>query len=86
MNIIPDMNGTAAILPRALETPLRVALASFPVVVNATARPRLADTKSLQLFRSEYKERSLPGRLRHTGTDTAWIADGVLATPWWRVL
>jgi len=26
------------------------------------------------------------GLLLHDGAETAWLADGVLATPWWRVV
>ncbi|HEY6320903.1 MAG TPA: hypothetical protein VJA16_05025 [Thermoanaerobaculia bacterium] len=41
--------------------------------------------RSLKLFRQEYADRARPGLLLHTGTEIAWLADGVLAAPWWRV-
>ena len=27
-----------------------------------------------------------PGLLLHGGSEVSWLADGVLAAPWWRVL
>lgn len=57
----------------------------LPIEVKATSRPRTAQSKSLQLFRQEYKETSLPGLLLHAGDETTWLATGILATPWWRV-
>lgn len=41
---------------------------------------------SAGLFRSEYSDRCPGGLLLHTGSDTRWLADGVLAAPWWRLL
>ena len=57
----------------------------LPVEVKATERPRLADTKGLTLFRREYPDLSRPGLLLHTGDEVEWIAEGVLAAPWWKV-
>jgi predicted AAA+ superfamily ATPase len=57
----------------------------LPVEVKATARPRIADAKHLLSFRAEYgKARS--GLLLHTGSRIEWLAAGILAAPWWRVL
>lgn len=58
----------------------------LPIEVKATAQPRLADARGLQAFRAEYPDTSLAGLLLHTGTETGWIAEGVLAIPWWRVI
>jgi predicted AAA+ superfamily ATPase len=114
MNIIHVMNSTA-LLPRALEAPLRRALRSFPVVVVTEARQTGKSTLVERLVAGEERsyltlddldvlERSrtepdalLRGRAAVTldevqrspdltGAETAWVADGVLATPWWRVL
>jgi hypothetical protein len=57
----------------------------LPVEIKATDKPRFADARGLKLFREEYSE-SLEGLLLHTGQDVEWIADGVLAAPWWAVI
>lgn len=58
----------------------------LPVEIKATEKPRLADARGLIAFRKEYPAETLPGLLLHTGRETGWIADGVLAAPWWRVV
>jgi predicted AAA+ superfamily ATPase len=58
----------------------------LPVEVKATARPRVADAKHLLSFRAEYRKKARAGLLLHTGSETAWLAAGILAAPWWRVL
>ena len=58
----------------------------LPVEVKTTARPRAADARHLTIFRNEYGKSSLPALLLHSGNDTYWIADGVLAVPWWKVI
>ena len=57
-----------------------------PIEVKATTRPRVDDARHLQSFREEYKRRSRPGLLLHTGDRVEWLAPGILAAPWWRVL
>jgi predicted AAA+ superfamily ATPase len=57
-----------------------------PVEVKATRRPTPADAKGLQTFRAEYGATSRAGLLLHDGEDTEWLAPGILATPWWRVI
>ena len=56
------------------------------VEVKATKHPGHADTIGLRLFRDEYPNRFAGGLLLHGGRDTQWMAEGVLAVPWWRVL
>jgi len=58
----------------------------LPIEVKASTRPQLADTRSLRLFREEYGDRTRVGLLLHAGSELGWIADGVLAVPWWKVL
>jgi hypothetical protein len=58
----------------------------LPVEVKAAARPRLTDVKSLRLFRTEYRDRTRAGLLLHTGSEVTWLADGILAAPWWKVI
>lgn len=57
-----------------------------PIEVKATSRPRVDDARHLKSFRDEYKGRSRPGLLLHTGDRVEWLAPGILAAPWWRVL
>lgn len=58
----------------------------LPIEVKATSRPRVDDARHLKSFRDEYKGRSRPGLLLHTGDRVEWLAPGILAAPWWRVL
>ena len=58
----------------------------LPVEVKATSQPRLSDARGLLAFRAEYPDITRAGLLLHTGTETGWIAQGVLAAPWWRVI
>ena len=57
-----------------------------PIEVKATSRPRLRDAANLIAFRKEYGEKSRAGLLLHTGSTTEWLAPGILAVPWWKVL
>jgi len=56
------------------------------VEVKASATPGLADTRGLRLFRQEYRDQFAGGLLLHGGRETQWMAEGVLAVPWWRVV
>jgi hypothetical protein len=58
----------------------------LPIEVKATETPRLAQTASLRTFRREYGESARAGLLLHTGDHLGWLAPGVLAVPWWRVV
>ena len=60
--------------------------ALLPIEVKSTPRPRLDDAKHLQSFRDEYGRRSRAALLLHTGDRLEWLAPGILAAPWWRVL
>jgi hypothetical protein len=60
--------------------------ALLPIEVKATARPRVGDGKHLRTFRDEYGRRCRPGLVLHTGDAIEWLAPGVLAAPWWKVL
>ncbi len=65
-----------------IETPRKL----VPIEVKATSRPRLRDAANLIAFRKEYGEKSRAGLLLHTGSTTEWLAPGILAVPWWKVL
>lgn len=60
--------------------------ALLPIEVKASAKPRVGDARHLQTFRAEYGRRSRAGLLLHTGDAIEWLAPGILAAPWWRVL
>ena len=56
------------------------------IEAKTTTNPGYADTQGLRLFRDEYGERCAGGILLHTGAETQWMAEGILAAPWWRVM
>lgn len=58
----------------------------LPIEVKATTRPRVGDAKHLQSFRAEAGKRARAGLLLHAGDTLEWLAPGILAAPWWRVL
>jgi predicted AAA+ superfamily ATPase len=58
----------------------------LPIEIKATERPRLADAEHLMTFRADYAAQTRAGLLLHGGTETEWLAAGVLSVPWWRVL
>jgi predicted AAA+ superfamily ATPase len=58
----------------------------LPIEVKSSAKPATSDIAGLQAFRSEYRHRCSGGLLLHTGDRTEWLAPGILATPWWRVI
>ncbi len=53
---------------------------------KTTANSGYGDTRGLRLFRDEYGERCAGGILLHAGAEIQWMADGILATPWWRAV
>jgi predicted AAA+ superfamily ATPase len=65
---------------------LEVDEALVPVEVKATARPRVEDARHLRTFREEYRKKARTALLLHTGDSTEWLAPGILAAPWWKVL
>jgi predicted AAA+ superfamily ATPase len=58
----------------------------LPVEIKATAQPRLADARGLLTFRAEYQDLTRAGLLLHAGAEAGWIAEGVFAAPWWRLI
>jgi predicted AAA+ superfamily ATPase len=56
------------------------------VEVKSSSRPGPRDAQHLRAFRDEYPDLFLGGLLLHDGEETFWIADRILATPWWRVV
>ena len=58
----------------------------LPIEVKSSNRPRISDAAHLRAFRAEYRDRSTPGLLLHTGSALEWLTPDVLAAPWWKVL
>lgn len=58
----------------------------LPIEVKSSRRPHLRDAKTLASFRKEYADTALPGLLVHGGEERTWLADGILALPWWAIL
>ena len=65
-----------------IETPNRL----LPVEVKATRRPRPGDARYLRLFIDDYGDRTDGALVLHAGDETFWLAESILAAPWWRVL
>jgi predicted AAA+ superfamily ATPase len=58
----------------------------LPIEIKAAGRPATSDIGALHAFRSEYGRRCPAALLLHTGDRTEWLAPGILAAPWWRVI
>lgn len=58
----------------------------IPIEVKAGPRPGAGDLRALQAFRDEYPDLFGGGLLLHTGTETQWLSDRILAAPWHRVM
>jgi predicted AAA+ superfamily ATPase len=58
----------------------------LPIEVKSSERPKLADARGLRSFRADYAKSTLPGLLLHDGEEITWLADGILAAPWWKVM
>jgi len=56
------------------------------IEIKATSTPGYNDTKGLRALLREYPADALGGLLLHGGKDTFWIAEGVLAAPWWKII
>lgn len=56
------------------------------VEVKASTRPKPADARHLSTFRSEYGGAVVGCLLLHAGTETFRLSEGIVATPWWRVV
>jgi hypothetical protein len=57
----------------------------LPIEVKATTRPTWSDARHLLTFSAEYRDQVAGALLLHGGEETLWLAEGVLAAPWWRV-
>ncbi len=57
----------------------------LPVEVKTTERPRTGDAFALRRSAGSTGA-ARAGLLLHTGESVSWLADGVLAAPWWSVI
>jgi hypothetical protein len=58
----------------------------IPIEIKSTANPRQVDAKHLRTFRDEYGRQCRTALLLHTGDRVEWLAPGILAVPWWRII
>ncbi len=58
----------------------------LPLEIKASPRPTHRDIRHLLTFRKEYGEAVQGSLLLHDGPDTFWLHEGILATPWWKVV
>ena len=56
------------------------------IEVKAGARLGTSDVRGLSAFRDEYPDRFAGGLLLYAGKEIQWLADGILAVPWYRVV
>jgi predicted AAA+ superfamily ATPase len=56
------------------------------VDVTPATHVTAADAGALQTFRRQYGDSVHGALLLHAGEETSWVAEGVLAAPWWRIL
>ena len=56
------------------------------IEVKAARRPPSSDARHLRAFREEYGEAVAGCLLLHGGDATYRLEEGIVATPWWRVL
>jgi hypothetical protein len=59
-------------------------LMAIEVKSSARLSPRYA--RGLIEFRDEYPDQFVGGLLLHTGDEVRWLAEGILAAPWYKVL
>ena len=58
----------------------------IPIEVKATTQPSTGDLANLRAFMDEYQSSVPGGLLLHCGTEVFWIAERVLAVPWWHII
>jgi uncharacterized protein len=57
----------------------------LPVEVKASGRVSSRDARGILSFREEYGRLVIGGLVLHTGSESLWLSEGVLAVPWWKV-
>lgn len=56
------------------------------VEVKSGAQPRLRDIPGLQALLADYGHSAIGGLVLHGGSESYWLAERILAAPWWAVL
>ena len=57
----------------------------LPIEVKSGREVSYRDCRGLIAFRDEYGTKAPGGIIAYDGTATTWIAEGILAVPWWRL-
>ena len=58
----------------------------LPIEVKSKEKPTPTDARQLAIFREEYGTKVSGALLLHTGNQTYWVAKGILAAPWWKIV
>jgi hypothetical protein len=58
----------------------------IPIEVKSTRSLRYADARGIQAMQSESSRKDISGLVHYDGEEVFWLANGVLAVPWWKVL
>lgn len=58
----------------------------LPIEVKASREVGHADARHLKVFMSEYAQESVGGVVLYDGEEVFWLADDILAAPWWQIL
>jgi hypothetical protein len=82
----PDVLYWRAATGEEVDFVIEAADALVAMEVKTTTRPTVDDARHLRTFREEYRRTARAALLLHTGDRTEWLAPGILAAPWWRVL
>ena len=58
----------------------------LPIEVKSGRAPRLRDLRHLRTFLDQHRDLAGAGLLLHDGDELEWMAEDVLAAPWWMVI
>lgn len=58
----------------------------LPIEIKASRRLAYGDARHVRTFLEEYPDLAPAGLVLYNGADVFWLADRVLAMPWWRVI
>ena len=71
---------------RSVDFVLESETSLLPIKVTTAPRPCPEDVDGVHAFMAEHPEASRPGLVLHTGVQVEWLASGLLAAPWWRII
>jgi predicted AAA+ superfamily ATPase len=58
----------------------------LPIEVKSSRQVRYSDVNHLKVFMHEYADLVSGGLLLYDGTESYWVAERILAVPWWKVI